>query len=99
MYKNKEKQRQAVREAVQRYRAKNKGSAITGQEQGSESAPGLSVRPELEQRADVIPPDVIPKRNTHVIPKRNTLVIPKPALSVKAQSYNPAMVGYVPPET
>ena len=58
MYKDKDKQREAVKLAVRRHRANHKGHAVIPDK-------------------DVIPLDAKP-------------VIPK-------QSYNPMMVGYVPP--
>lgn len=42
MYKDKDRQRQAVREATRRYRAKNKVSALSSQKQGSENARGCT---------------------------------------------------------
>ena len=60
MYKDKDKQREAVRQAVARHRARKK---------------------ECNTRTDVIPKD-----DREIVP-----VYPMP------QSYNPMMIGYVPP--
>ena len=77
MYKDKDRQRQAVREATRRYRAKLKG--IT------------------QQAKEVIPcgtQPVIPKTVSQAwLATRNRH---KPA-EPEPQSYNPMMVGYVPP--
>ena len=62
-YKDKDRQREAVRLAVRRHRAK-----------------GITHGP-------VIPKDVIPSKQPDVIPSK-----------AESQSYNPMMVGYVPPK-
>ncbi len=63
MYKDKDKQREATREATQRYRAKNKDSVLSGQKQVSQNARGLPVIPEVGDTLSVIP-DVIPDKIT-----------------------------------
>jgi len=68
VYKDRNKQKEAAREAIQRFRAKNKGIALSSQKQGLENAPGLSVIPDLGNTYPVIPS----KCNTRVIPKRQT---------------------------
>lgn len=72
MYKDPEKQREAVKLATRRYRAK--GITKVSQEQG------------ITGCDDVIPDYARPR------PEDAALKQPKP------QSYNPMMVGYVPPE-
>ena len=89
MYKDKNKQREAVKLAVRRFRAKNNDSALSAQKQGLKKARGSLVSPEVGNTHPVIPskcntPDVIPCGDT---------VVHKPK-----QSYNPMMVGYVPPK-
>ena len=67
-YKDKDKQREAVRLATQRYRQRLKVS---------------------QSKPLVIPgamPDVIPRDDREIVP-----------FCPKLQSYNPMMVGYVPP--
>jgi len=101
-YKDKDKQREAVRQATRRYRAKLKG--ITNHPQ--------TVIP-LD---DVIPEHVIPCDTQPVIPKKQDIkcyddlpdhvkraVGPMPPDTharrlPKPQSYNSMMVGYVPPK-
>ena len=71
-YKDKDQQREAVRLAVRRHRAKG----ITGI---------------THKATNVIPsviPDVIPSKQPDVIPSKQP----------ESQSYNPMMVGYVPPK-
>lgn len=82
MYKDKDKQRQAIREATRRYRAKNKVSALSSQKQGLENARGCTRTDEGGNTPAVIPSNVIPSNTQDVIP----------------QSHNPMMVGYVPPQ-
>lgn len=55
MYKDKVKQREAVKLAVRRFRAKNSDSALSGQKRGSKNAPGSIVRPELGNTRPIIP--------------------------------------------
>ena len=74
------------REYMRAYRAKNKGTTITGQKQGLKNARGLNVRPELSVRPTNAPP---------VRP----IVRPKAVRPIKTQSHSPMMVGYVPPGT
>ena len=57
MYKNKAKQREAVKAATQRYRANKGDSALSGSKQVSQNARGLSM---LDEVGDTQP--VIPKR-------------------------------------
>ncbi len=64
MYKDKDRQREAVKLANRRYRAKNKVSAISGQKQGLINARGSIVRPEQRDTLVVIPS----KRDTLVRP-------------------------------
>ena len=79
----KDKQREAIKQATQRYRAKKGDSALSGQKQGLKNARGCPVSGDLSDTHPVIPSN----RDTQdVIP-----VIPK-------QSHNPMMVGYVPPK-
>ena len=69
MYKDKDKQREAVKVATQRYRAKTADSALSGSKDGLENARGLPVVGKLSDTQPVIPscdtPDVIPKRLEH----------------------------------
>ena len=71
MYKDKDKQREAVKQAVRRHRAKGITEGIT-------------------QANDVIP-SVIPELPS-VFDEETIKNLPEP------QSYNPMMVGYVPPK-
>lgn len=96
MYKDKDKQREAVKAATRRYRAKNADSALSGQKQGLENARGLPMVDEVGDTQPVIPSNVIP-----ILPARIKRAVEK----VKAmhtqpetQSYNPMMIGYVPPQ-
>ena len=59
MYKDKDKQREAVKAATQRYRAKKGDSALLGQKDGSGNARGLSVVDEVSDTLPVIPSNVI----------------------------------------
>jgi hypothetical protein len=110
MYKDKDKQRQAVREATRRYRAKNKDSALSDQKQRLENAPECPVMDDLGDTQPVIPSEC-DTRDTHdVIPcdtqadrlsqeledrdYRGILADYK----AKPQSFNPMMVGYTPPK-
>jgi hypothetical protein len=65
-YKDKDKQREAVKAATRRYRAKKGDSAIPGQKQGLKKARGLPVVDEVGDTQPVIPscdtPTVIPKQ-------------------------------------
>ena len=64
-YKDKDKQREAVKAATQRYRAKKGDSALLGSKDGSKNARGLPVVDKVSDTRPVIPscdtPDVIPK--------------------------------------
>ena len=66
-FKDKGRQREAVKQAVRRYRAKNKDSALSGQKGDSVNAPGLTEKPEVSN-TPVIPHPVIPRQSTRVIP-------------------------------
>jgi hypothetical protein len=55
MYKDKAKQRQAVREATRRYRAKNKHSSLLAQKQRSKNAPDCPRMDDLGDTHTVIP--------------------------------------------
>jgi len=55
MYKDPDKQKEAVKAATQRYRAKKGNSALLGLKQGLENARGLAVRDELCDTRPVIP--------------------------------------------
>lgn len=66
MYKDSDRQREAVREATRRYRAKNRDSALSGQKDCSGNARGLAV---VDKVGDTQP----------VIPKSPQSVIPRPA--------------------
>lgn len=62
MYKDKDKQREAVKAATQRYRAKKGDSALSGSKEGLENARGLPVVDELSDTQPVIPScDTFPK--------------------------------------
>ena len=61
MYKDKDKQREAVKAATRRYRGKKGDSALSSQKQGLENARGLPVVDELSDTRPVIPSKVIPK--------------------------------------
>ena len=77
MYKDKDKQRKAVREAVCRHRAK-----------------GITVM--VLHEAGVIPKEdciTIPLKPDHTID-----LVRLRSMKPKPQSYNPMMVGYVPPD-
>ena len=87
-YKDKEKQKQAVKEATRRYRAKNKDSALSGQKQVLKNARGLPKADEVGDTQPAIPSNVIPVQADDVIPS----IIPE------RQSHSPMMVGYVPPK-
>ena len=93
MYKDKDKQRQAVREAVRQFRAKNNDSTLSAQKQGLENARGCSVSPDLGNTHPVIPSEC---NTQEVIPCNTPTVTKQPA--AQTQSYNPMMVGYVPPK-
>ena len=54
-YKDKEQQKAAVKQAVQRYRAKNNDSALSSQKQVSQNASGCDVIPEVSNTRPVIP--------------------------------------------
>ncbi len=72
-YKDKDRQREAVKLATRRYRDRLKGITRSS--------------------------SVIPKTTASVIPSESTLeVVAKIHQLVKPQSYNPMMVGYVPPQ-
>ncbi len=66
MYKDKDKQREAVKAATRRYRGKNGDSALPGSKRGLENARGLPVVDEVSDTQPMIPscdtPDVIPER-------------------------------------
>ncbi len=105
MYKDKDKQREANKEAAKRYRDSRKGMTASG--------PSVTIR-----RYRVIPCDdipVIPKQDKMLVgdlpPKEQAMVIkalsPIPRqeaiamptqVKPEAQSHNPMMVGYVPPK-
>lgn len=68
MYKDEDRQRQAVKEAVRRFRAKNRDSAVSGQKQALENAPDCPVLDKVCNTRLVIPPNVIPKVVRPVIP-------------------------------
>ena len=93
MYKDKDKQRRAVRDATRRYRARNKVSALSGPKQGSENARGCLRTDEVGDTQAVIPCDT-----QDVIPKLGVDIDEFPARDITTQSYNPMMVGYVPPQ-
>ena len=62
MYKAKDKQREAVKEATRRYRAKNGDSALSGSKDALKNARGLLVVDELSDTQPVIPScDTFPK--------------------------------------
>ena len=62
MYKDKNKQRKATKEATRRYRAKKADSALSGQKDGSENARGSAVLDKVGDTQPVIPSNVIPPR-------------------------------------
>ncbi len=76
------------RKYMQRYRAKNKVSVLSGLKQAEENASGLAV---LDERKAVRPEPLDPVRPLE--PVRPSVIPSKPEI----QSYNPMMVGYVPP--
>jgi len=55
VYKDKDRQREAVKKATQRYRAKNKDTALSGQKQVSQNARGSPVLDEVGDTQPVIP--------------------------------------------
>lgn len=55
MYKDRDRQREAVKKATQRYRAKNKDTALLGQKQVSQNARGSPVLDEVGDTQPVIP--------------------------------------------
>lgn len=61
MYKDKDKQREAVKKATQRYRANKGDSALSDSKGGLENARGSSVVDEVSDTQPVIPQNVIPK--------------------------------------
>ena len=86
-YKDKEKQREAVKQATRRYRA-SKGA-------------GMGITTEPNSVTPVIPsvtPAVIPKaRQAALNHLRNYPAFEGPVIEPEPQSYNSMMVGYVPP--
>ncbi len=67
-YKDKDKQKAAVKAATQRYRAKKDDSALSGQKQVSRNAPGLAVIPEVGDTPSVIPKSgQMPERIANVL--------------------------------
>ena len=110
-YKDRDKQRAAVKQATRRYRAKNGDSAISGQKHISKNARGLSRLADIGDTHPVIPSNVIPVIPDDVIPAviptcdeivdvlhARIVANPKVNLKPEPQSYNPMMVGYVPPQ-
>ena len=79
MYKDKDKQRQAVKQATRRYRAK--GVTSKGITDDNHVIP---VIPKAEQHTDA--------SQIEIVKAVHKAVEPEP------QSYNPMMVGYVPPK-
>ncbi len=73
-------QRGYMKDYMSRYRAKNKDSALSSQEQGLENAPGLIVMPEPVKTHKSDPVSLRPIKTQ----------------PVKTQSHSPMMVGYVP---
>jgi len=85
-YKDKDKQNAAAKERMRRYRAQLKG--VTYKPKGV-----TNVTPEEKPvTPDVTPCNTIRSRVTERLYQRNRQSKPKP------QSYNPMMVGYVPPK-
>ena len=88
MYKDPDKQREANAERQRRYKAKHKG--VTSE--------GVTV---INERSNE-PSKVTPKRGyigaVPEVPGLTTLAKPKSSKDIKTQSYNPMMVGYVPPQ-
>ena len=86
MYKDKDKQRQAVKEAVRRHRAKG----ITEEKDD---------RVLLRDKAHVILMDT-PKQHIipEVVPADSPLIYQSDKPRVVEQSHSPIMVGYVPPK-
>ncbi len=85
MYKDKDKQREAVKLAVRRHRAKGiTPKGITGiTEQGI-----TTVQPSPLEVVESVTADIKPEPPIDYRPK---------PIAVKTQSHNPMMVGYVPP--
>lgn len=67
MYKDKAKQREAVKKATQRYRANKGDSALSSSKDGLENARGLAVVDEVGDTQPVIPLNVIPEGAADVI--------------------------------
>ena len=90
MYKDKEKQRQAVRESTRRWRER----CVKGMVQGQGITP-VSLNDGITQDGDT--PTVIPESPTNFSQPgyRETPTNLEPV----EQSHNPMMVGYVPPRT
>lgn len=90
MYKDKDKQRQAVREATRRYRQRNQGITKVSHNEGiTEQSVTVS------QEEMVIP---VPSASKARLPRivRGMEEVPL-RRRIKPQSTNPMMVGYVPP--
>jgi hypothetical protein len=86
MYKNKDKQREAVKLATRRYRERKQG--ITHKVSQVSHNKGITDR--VSQDVMVIPPtpQLTPEPQDRIRPNKRTVVEP--------QSHNPMMVGYVP---
>ena len=80
MYKDKDKQREAIKEATRRYRAKKGDSALSGQKDSPQNARGLPVIDEVGDTQPVIPLKVIPKQDVTLV---MTMVTPKRGKDIK----------------
>ena len=88
MYKDKDRQREAVKLATRRYR--NKGITKVSQEQGITASD--KVIPEYLHQPHCNAPRFVEPFTKGVSCSCRPVVVEQP----KAQSYNPIMVGYVP---
>ncbi len=87
MYKDKDKQREAVKLATRRYRAKG----ITQKVSHNKGITGESVTVSQESLQQPSP-----LRQVDSFTTADVIIDDKPK-PVKAQSHNPMMIGYVPP--
>ncbi len=96
MYKDKDKQREANKEAAKRYRAKRKGMTQSMTQGMTNQQPPITP----EQVSITAPADRLQSSSVTAEPSiaefdKIAELYNKP---VKTQSYNPMMVGYVPPK-
>lgn len=85
-YKDKDKQREAVKQATRRYRVRLKG--ITGISRNKGITDKVSQGIDMAVDADEVYVDAI---------EDGVLVEPE-GYEIESQSHNPMMVGYVPPQ-